>query len=189
VSSHHFVKEGQEPAVLITDQVAVSLVEPLLEWSPLVMVHAPVLNHVLAWGIKIDVVFTEKDQQQDWTLLLADHAPVKIIEYSQNSFLETVFFFSISTKQKSLSIVTEHAEPFFQVKDLLIAHPEISVVTAETKWSLIQQGKFEKWVPAHEEIFIFETCLEKIAHPHDGFLKIERSASFWVGEKIDTQPG
>jgi hypothetical protein len=187
VSSHHFVKEGQEPAVFIADEVPYVWVEPLLEWSPLVMVHATAVKHVLTWGIKIDIVFAEPEQQPELTLLLADHAPIKLIEYSPASLLETVFFFSLNTKQKSLAIITTAADQFFLIKDLAIAHPEISVITAHTKWSLIQQGKFEKWIPAKEEILIHAHQPEKIVQPEDGFITIVHSGFFWVGEKIETQ--
>ena len=45
MSSHHFVKEGQEPALLIMDALSLALIEPLLEWAPQVIVCENALRH------------------------------------------------------------------------------------------------------------------------------------------------
>ena len=60
MSSHHFVKEGQEPALFILDNIPFQYAESLLEWVPLVMVADRALENVLHWGIKIDVVLQDE---------------------------------------------------------------------------------------------------------------------------------
>ena len=58
MSSHHFVKEQQEPAVFILDAEHIHLdrISGLLEWVPTILVSEKALDRVLSWGIKIDVI-------------------------------------------------------------------------------------------------------------------------------------
>ena len=76
MSSHHFVKEGQEPALFILDNIAFQYAESLLEWVPLVMVADSVLESVLQWGIKIDVVLQSKYSIEVIEDLIKDQGPV-----------------------------------------------------------------------------------------------------------------
>jgi thiamine pyrophosphokinase len=64
MSSHHIIREGQEPALFILDASAQDqgLVGQLLEWSPVVVVAEASLPLVLAWGTKIDAVVCHPDQ-------------------------------------------------------------------------------------------------------------------------------
>jgi len=63
MSSHHIVREKQEPALIIANGEACSmdLLEQLLEWSPLVIVLDGAVERVLDLGIKIDVLFGDFD--------------------------------------------------------------------------------------------------------------------------------
>ena len=79
MSSHHFVKEGQEPALFILDNIAFRYAESLLEWVPLVMVADSVLESVLQWGIKIDVVLQSKYSIEFIEDLIKDQGPVETI--------------------------------------------------------------------------------------------------------------
>jgi thiamine pyrophosphokinase len=57
MSSHHIVKEKQEPALLIANGEAcsVEILHQLLEWSPFVVVLDGAIDRVLELGIKIDL--------------------------------------------------------------------------------------------------------------------------------------
>jgi thiamine pyrophosphokinase len=57
MSSHHIVKDKQEPALLIAngEACAVEIVHQLLEWSPFVVVLDGAIDRVLDLGIKIDL--------------------------------------------------------------------------------------------------------------------------------------
>jgi thiamine pyrophosphokinase len=81
MSSHHFVKEGQEPALLIANGEACprEMLDQLLEWSPYVMVLDGALPRVLDLGIKIDAVLGDFDNDLKPEELLAHQMPVEII--------------------------------------------------------------------------------------------------------------
>jgi thiamine pyrophosphokinase len=57
MSSHHIVKDKQEPALLIAngEACAVEILHQLLEWSPFVVVLDGAIDRVLELGIKIDL--------------------------------------------------------------------------------------------------------------------------------------
>ncbi len=63
MSSHHFVKEGQEPALIIANGQPCSetLMHELLEWSPFIVVLDGALQKALNLGIKFDVVLGDFD--------------------------------------------------------------------------------------------------------------------------------
>lgn len=74
MSSHHVIREQQEPALIIANGEACSfeLMGQLLEWSPLVIVLDSAINRVLELGIKIDVLLGDFDvlrNTSDFTLL------------------------------------------------------------------------------------------------------------------------
>ncbi len=81
MSSHHIIREDQEPALLIMDALAVPFeqVQELLEWSPTVMVTEYALVEVLNWGIKVDVAIMITKNVPTWTASLQDQLPLKII--------------------------------------------------------------------------------------------------------------
>ena len=58
MSSHHIVRDDQEPALIIANGAACSseLLGQLLEWSPLVVVLDSAMERVVALGIKVDVL-------------------------------------------------------------------------------------------------------------------------------------
>src|ERR1700760_4010942 len=98
MSSHHFVKEGQEPALLIVEPLSFEFIGSLLEWAPYVIAMDTVVEDVLSWGIKIDAVVTKDDGDSDFlTSKLSTHGPVDIIKYrSSESSLRVAIDFLIS---------------------------------------------------------------------------------------------
>jgi thiamine pyrophosphokinase len=82
MSSHHIVKEKQEPALIIANGEACTdeLLGQLLEWSPFIMVLDGALERVLHRQIKIDVLFGDFDRM-DTNLeeLKTSQFPIEII--------------------------------------------------------------------------------------------------------------
>lgn len=64
MSSHHIVRDKQEPALLIANGEACSfeLLGQLLEWNPLVVVLDNAIWRVLELGIKVDVLLGDFDE-------------------------------------------------------------------------------------------------------------------------------
>ncbi|MDP3928313.1 MAG: thiamine diphosphokinase [Bacteroidota bacterium] len=81
MSSHHIVKDNQEPALIIAngESCSMHLLNQLLEWSPVVMVLDGALPRVLDLGIKIDIVLGDFDRAHEPEKVLAHQYPIEII--------------------------------------------------------------------------------------------------------------
>lgn len=81
MSSHHIVRENQEPAVIFANGAACSweLTAQVLEWSPYVLVLDGALERVINLGIKIDAVLGDFDSAKQIEDMLANQHPVEII--------------------------------------------------------------------------------------------------------------
>src|SRR5688572_9089605 len=138
MSSHHFVKEGQEPAILIIDPVSHELIEPLLEWAPLVMVYDHSLDRILDSGIKIDVAIAISKKPEDLLDDLKDQMPVKIVScLPGENPLEKCIQFLTTSKQAALNIICDNPDSIMQAIDQYDPPMNVSVLTASIRWSLI----------------------------------------------------
>jgi thiamine pyrophosphokinase len=81
MSSHHVVREKQEPALLIANGEGCSfeLLGQLLEWSPFVVVLDHAIHRVLDLGIKVDVLLGDFDRNVDFEEIHAFQYPLEII--------------------------------------------------------------------------------------------------------------
>lgn len=82
MSSHHIVKEKQEPALIIAngESCNFSLLEELLEWSPFVVVLDGALDRVLELGIKVDVLLGDFDRNaHDFDDIRKRQFPIEIV--------------------------------------------------------------------------------------------------------------
>lgn len=196
MSSHHFVKEGQEPALLIAEALSFELAEPLLEWAPLVIVCDAALDEVLRWGIKIDVVLGEETEMHALQEKLMEQAPVKILSYQPGEDpLENGLHFLIASKNTAVNILTGSVKNRLP---LAKNFPQIQVVLMDRdrKWSLYTHP-FEKWVPADTSLLIhpndpsqkftltgLTSEAERVTASTDGLITIESDNIFWVGESL-----
>jgi thiamine pyrophosphokinase len=81
MSSHHIVREKQEPALLIANGEAChpELLGQLLEWSPTVVVLDSAIWRVLDLGIKVDVLLGDFDHNIDLDLIRSQQYPLDIV--------------------------------------------------------------------------------------------------------------
>ncbi|HEY9007601.1 hypothetical protein [Ohtaekwangia sp.] len=194
MSSHHFVKEGQEPALFITHALSLELVQPLLEWAPLVVVLDSAVDEVLQWGIKIDVVMGATDRIPALKEKLADQHPVTIEAYLKDENpIEKGILFLADSGNTAVTIVIQNPESRFQLaKD----HRELQIIFLDNtlKWSMHVE-RFEKWVAAHTPVLIqvdkSDQTLSYIGltpdgnrfiASHDGLVRVTSNSIFWIGE-------
>jgi hypothetical protein len=121
MSSHHFVKEKQEPALYIHSEETLDadLLGQLLEWCPFVIVdeHALyVLNHE---PIKIDLVIQRDlsdDEIQTW---IANQSDTKILKLNSNDDkLISVLKYLTSENHSAISLIActdEHFEKLMKL--------------------------------------------------------------------------
>jgi hypothetical protein len=194
MSSHHFVREGQEPALLILDPVELSLAEPLLEWAPLVIVTSRALENVLEWSIKIDAIIAGPELIDHLKEKLLAQAPLTIIESTPDAIFETALYFSIASKQRAVSILTNDALSAIERAKDFIDKLGINVLSDSCKWSAISSGIFRKWLPAGARLQLYglpgisfnnlKKSGEEAEVLTDGIVEVNHPAPFWVGEAV-----
>lgn len=82
MSSHHVVREKQEPALILAngESCRIELLQDLLEWSPLVVVLDGAIERVLGLGIKVDVLLGDFDSKKiDIGQIQEDQYPIQIV--------------------------------------------------------------------------------------------------------------
>ncbi|ARK12574.1 thiamine diphosphokinase [Fibrella sp. ES10-3-2-2] len=81
MSSHHIVREKQEPALLIAngESCQPDLLGQLLEWSPYVVVLDQAILRIMAMGLKADVLLGDFDRDLDIEAVRAAQYPIEIV--------------------------------------------------------------------------------------------------------------
>jgi thiamine pyrophosphokinase len=90
MSSHHFVIDGQEPALIIADgqRCEQKLLDQLLEWCPFVVVLDGALQDVLDKGIAFNVVSGDFDSEPDAKGKTAHIQHVEVIHTPDQDFTD-----------------------------------------------------------------------------------------------------
>jgi thiamine pyrophosphokinase len=109
MSSHHIVRDDQEPALIIANGAMCSfeLMGQLLEWSPMVVVLDNAIDRVLELGIKIDVLLGDFDDNFDPNKYKEKQFPIEIIHTpDQNKTdLEKAFDYLIQKGHQAVNVV------------------------------------------------------------------------------------
>jgi hypothetical protein len=192
MSSHHFVREGQEPALLIIDPINFEMVQPLLEWAPLVLVADVSVEEILLWGIKIDLV-VETHNGEEIRSLLDGHGPVKFLS-SKHHILEDALEFLVRDNHSAVSVITNHPESYFDIAQQFAGKIKITFLASTLKWSLISTGIFNKWFPGGTSLWLPASIvlqtenLQSEADRHtvvkDGMVKVAGKDIFWIAEEV-----
>jgi hypothetical protein len=192
MSSHHFVKEGQEAAIVIADALSYETIAPVLEWSPLVIVFDKALEEVLSWSIKIDVVVCLDADRDRLVWRLEEQFPVDVVPIDAwASAMGTVLARLSKEDHHSVIITSNNVE---QTMTQLGGDQKLRIsILGEDhlKWSLFASGTFEKWMAKGTGIRVKGAILEKtnatqkgeqLVSIRDGIVKLKSDRGLWVGE-------
>lgn len=145
MSSHHIVREKQEPALLIAD---IDGFHPenlgqLLEWSPTVIVSEHAYDSADSLGIKIDFIVGHTEEY----LLQPKTRVIPLEEHATKSALD----FLIQEKYPAVNIITSKPA----ITDYLpyCDHINIVILTVKQRIFMVRSG-FSKWKAAGEDIEI-----------------------------------
>lgn len=80
MSSHHFVRDHQEPALIVAngEPCSADILNQLLEWNPYVLALDGALNGLNHLGIKVDGILGDLDSVTDLELLIQKQSPIEI---------------------------------------------------------------------------------------------------------------
>lgn len=161
MSSHHIVRDDQEPALIIANGASCNaeLLGQLLEWSPLVVVLDSAMVRVIELDIKVDVLLGDFDRGFDPEIYKTSQYPIEIIHApDQNKTdLEKAFDYLIERKIPAVNVVwatgrrADHTitnlTNMARYRNLL----KIVILDDHSKVFLLPK-KFEKWYTANTPI-------------------------------------
>lgn len=193
MSSHHIVREDQEPALLILNAHAISFekVQELLEWMPTVIVMADQVETVVGWGIKVDTVLVPQTDVEVWRSRLIDQAPVKLNTYTpEDDPLIKVYQYLKGTKATAINCLLNRTDEILKIE---FEGFDVEVFVDNKLWRWFKTGHFEKWCPAKAKLYLLPEHL-KSGLPEftsgsyqvekDGIVEFNSKHSFWMGEEL-----
>ena len=149
MSSHHIVRDEQEPALLIDDPFALKLdfIELLLEWSPTVLVTANALDEVLHWGIKIDVVIAHTSDVKRIKPRIQDQQPIELYAFETKDLVNAGFVYLLDIGRKAINVLADiyQTQVLDQIRELA-REIEVVLFYNDQKWIYTYHGYFKKWV-------------------------------------------
>ncbi|MFC5283693.1 thiamine pyrophosphokinase [Pedobacter alpinus] len=152
MSSHHIVREKQEPALLIMDlqHFNEEYLGQLLEWSPMVMVPLHLFEKVVSLGIKIDTVLAKEDPN---LLYFQEH--VKVVS-CDDDILDCALKYLVAERFPAINIISNH----FRAKEYQFYVDLIDIVIFKENQKIypIKSG-FSKWKAANEQVFVLQEDL------------------------------
>lgn len=180
MSSHHIVRDEQEPALLISEPSALSLdhVEHLLEWSPTVIVTEHALAEVLKWGIKIDAVVAAMGSLEPLKPKLREQSPVQLLGFEFDDLLSCAYIFLTDSGYHAVNILADiYNSPVLDLAKSFKSSLDSIIFYNDQKWSYIQNGTYHKWVTTGHHIGI---------HPvaSNTFFKSEGFYTDWENEML-----
>jgi len=177
MSSHHIVREKQEPALLVLglNNFSTELLGQLLEWNPTVITTKDTASLLNDNGIKIDWIIASgkyKPMQRD----------IKVMPAGDDTLAEAALKYLVTHNYPAINVVTDD----LQLKDYLFFTDKINLVIFYNNQKIypVNSG-FSKWKPAGEMIEILThpnelhcSGLEPIGHhrfktTHDGFFSLQ----------------
>ncbi len=146
MSSHHFVREKQEPALFIHSEQSLSfeLLEQLLEWSPYVIADEHVLYLLNHEPIKIDLVLQQELSDEDLDTWTSNQSDIKIIKLEKDvDKLTSLLRYLESENHSALSLLACNDEHFLELQKTNF-NLDIIQYTVEYKGFFLEHD-FKKW--------------------------------------------
>lgn len=157
MSSHHIVRDDQEPALIIANGAACSknLMDQLLEWSPLVIVLDSAIQRVVDLGIKVDVLLGDFDRNFDPEAYRELQYPLEIVHTpDQNKTdLEKAFDYLINRGFPAVNVIWatgKRADHTITNITIIVGYREkLKIVLLDDHSKIFQlPQKFNKWYTA-----------------------------------------
>ena len=161
MSSHHIVRDDQEPALIIANGASCQpeLLGQLLEWSPIVVVFESAMERVMELDIKVDILIGDFDRNFDPEKYQEEQFPIEIIHTpDQNKTdLEKAFDYLIARNIPAVNVVwatgkrADHTITNITTISKYRNVLKIVLLDDHSKIFLLPK-KFEKWYTANTPI-------------------------------------
>ena len=154
MSSHHIVRDDQEPALIIANGAECSneLLGQLLEWSPIVIVLDSAMERVVNLGIKVDVLLGDFDGDFNPEIYKEKQFPLEIVHTpnQDKTDLEKAFDYLIEKGHKAVNVVwatgkrADHT--ITNITNIVSYRNKLKIVILDDHSKVfLLPNKFEKW--------------------------------------------
>ena len=158
MSSHHIVRDDQEPALIIANGASCSeeLMGQLLEWSPLVIVLDSAIERVLELGIKVDVLLGDFDRGFNPEYYLEKQYPLEIVHTpnQDKTDLEKAFDYLIDKGHKAVNVIwatgkrADHT--ITNITNIVAYRNQLKIVIIDDHSKVfLLPNKYDKWYIAN----------------------------------------
>ncbi|MEM7550614.1 MAG: hypothetical protein AAF363_13110 [Bacteroidota bacterium] len=164
MSSHHIIRDEQEPGLIIMDYKPEydSMLNSLLEWTPIVVVSEDVIEKVLPLNFKVDLLIGEKRPD----FMDEAYQPVKFLSSTGNNLFENALHFFIASKQKNINVLVQEAAIYDLAQSIiekeLFKGLLISFFSQTSKINILSK-EYSKWFKSGTRLIIHEL------HKHTNF--------------------
>lgn len=154
MSSHHIVRDDQEPALIIANGASCSfeLLGQLLEWSPVVVVLDNAIDRVLQLDIKVDVLLGDFDDNFNPEIYKEKQFPLEIVHTpnQDKTDLEKAFDYLIDKGHQAVNVVwatgkrADHT--ITNITNIVSYRHKLKIVILDDHSKIfLLPTKFEKW--------------------------------------------
>lgn len=161
MSSHHIVRDDQEPALIIANGAECSqeLLGQLLEWSPFIIVLDSAIERVMKLDLKVDVLLGDFDRNLEVEKYRETQFPIEIVHTpDQNKTdLEKAFDYLIQKKIPAVNVVwatgkrADHT--ITNITNIVSYRKKLKIVILDDHSKIfLLPNKFEKWYTANSII-------------------------------------
>jgi thiamine pyrophosphokinase len=158
MSSHHIVRDDQEPALIIANGASCSeeLMGQLLEWSPLVIVLDSAIERVFELGIKVDVLLGDFDRGFNPEYYLEQQYPLTIVRTpnQDKTDLEKAFDYLIEKGHKAVNVIwatgkrADHT--ITNITNIVSYRNQLKIVILDDHSKVfLLPNKYDKWYTAN----------------------------------------
>ena len=158
MSSHHIVRDDQEPALIIANGAECSneLLGQLLEWSPIVIVLDNAMERVVNLGIKVDVLLGDFDGDFNPEIYKEKQFPLEIVHApnQDKTDLEKAFDYLIEKGHKAVNVIwatgkrADHT--ITNITNIVAYRNQLKIVIIDDHSKVfLLPNKYDKWYTAN----------------------------------------
>lgn len=173
MSSHHIIKDNQEPALwIVGNDIDSEIFNQLLGWTPLIYVNEDCLSFTELLGIKVDYVLADLSSPIELKDI-AHQNPVSLLKGDNHQKIRDSLK---SQNQSKLLIVGLDESKWSEEKRKLESDFEISFYSGSSK-GVLPHSSFKKWVPQGTKLKVIEgQLLHSTFHEKNGWWEAQKDA-------------
>lgn len=148
MSSHHVVREQQEPALLLLSPEDWNIPElpELLEWVPTILATEENILEVVSMGIKVDVVLAEPDYAKKNPDLAEELFPLRFLPAKKTQYLSVGLDYLIQSGHAAVNVLPFNPAACSEL-DPYLADLDLVFFSNGHRYFPAKLGRLRKWLP------------------------------------------